>query len=257
MMLCHAVQLAADLYIKQAYPEGPPEKVQEKTNALNNMATNEQLLSWDLLEHENNRYSLRLGNKQYPHMKLVFLVEGNCNLFYVDAHDSHFQINKSVPGYEGLLTLRHANKQLKKDIEKTWLRKNLPVFGCNLPRNDQNACKLKLDVIAIDDEPQILDMLNICGRSIGLSMRCATSVKHGKKAIEQKMPDAVLCDLMMPEESGDVLASWIHQHYPDLPVFYITGHCLNAVDTSLVKGVLQKPFTVKDLSQALESVVQK
>jgi len=254
MILFHAVQLATDLYLKDAYPQGPPPQILKKVEALHLINDTRELLDWDGFEFENNRYSLRLGNNAYPHMKLVFVVQGDCHLFYVDAHDSHFTIAPSTPGFEGLLALRNANKSLKKTIEAHWLQSDLPVFGAKIPANCKTLSKLSLEVLALDDEPQILDMLTICGAGIGLKVRCATSVRQAVKSIQERRPDVVLCDIMMPEESGDVLVHWMQEHYPQTPIFYITGRTIDAKDTSGVRGILQKPFTLQDLSKALGEI---
>jgi len=254
MKLLHAIQLATDIYLKKAYPEGAPAGILSKADSLHQFHTVQELMGWGDLEHEKNRHSLRLGNKNYPHMKLVFMIKGNCNLFYVDAHDSHFEVNKDTPGYEGLVALRKVNKKLKKSIESTWMSENLPVFGGKI---DLSGCENQhwtLDVLALDDEAQILDMLCMCSRSIGSNLECATTVSQAIKSIEEHRPDVVLCDIMMPEESGYDLVNWIRAKDTKLPIYYLTGLNIDKVDTTGVNGVLQKPFTVKDLGEIFHEV---
>lgn len=257
MKLLQAIQLATDIYLKKAYPEGAPAAIVSKADSLHQFDSVQELMGWGDLEHEKNRHSLRLGNQKYPHMKLVFMVNGNCNLFYVDAHDNHFEIDKDTPGYEGLVALRKVNKKLKKSIESTWMSENLPVFGGKI---DLSSCvnqNCALDVLALDDEAQILDMLCMCSSSIGSNMQCATTVSQAIKSIEAHRPDVVLCDIMMPQESGYDLVNWIRANDTQLPIYYLTGLNLEKVDMTGVNGVLQKPFTVKDLGEIYREVAAK
>lgn len=254
MILYHAVQLATDLYLEKAYPEGPPEAIQALVNDLYKIDSNQSLLNWDHLEHEDDRYALRLGNEAYPHMRLVFLVKGNCNLFYVDAHDSHFAIHTHIPGQEKLKTLRDCNCALKKAIEKAWICQDLPVFGCSIPKETVAQTPMKRQVLAIDDEPQILDMLCLSCASIGLELDCATTVKQAMETIQKHAPDLVLCDIMMPDASGYVFVAWMQEHFPKIPVIFITGLNSDKVKTDGVEGVLQKPFTISDLDAMLKEI---
>lgn len=254
MMLFHAVQLATDLYLEKAYPSGPPPEIADLVEALHQIDSNQSLLAWDGFEQEKDRYALRLGNETYPHMKLVFMANGDCNLFYVDAHDSHFALDSNIPGQEKLSALRKCNCELKKTIEKAWLGQDLPVFGALITEQPKPSAPKTLDVLAIDDEPQILDMLCMCGAGIGLKLECATTVRQAIQAVETKPPDVVLCDIMMPDESGYVFVSWMQEHHPHIPVIYITGLNKDKVEMKGVEAVLQKPFTIRDLSAALEEL---
>ena len=65
------------------------------------------------------RYSLRLGNRNYPFMKLLLqehLVPGEF-YFSVDTHDQ-MEIRPDFPDYEAWMAVRRFNRDLKRRIEE-------------------------------------------------------------------------------------------------------------------------------------------
>jgi CheY-like chemotaxis protein len=64
-------------------------------------------------------------------------------------------------------------------------------------------------------------------------------------------PDLVVTDLKMPAMDGEALAEWLVQHYPRLPVIFVSGF---AGDHEELPGpLLPKPFT----SDALSALVDR
>jgi len=117
MNLLQLVQLAVQVYLKNAYPHGAPADALEKAEKINSFDTDADLLAWPGFEVEDGRYHLRLGNYLYPHMKLVFLLEDRKPLFYADAHDSHFNLPPGLPDYDKILALRKNNLKMKQIVE--------------------------------------------------------------------------------------------------------------------------------------------
>jgi len=255
MNLLQSVKLATQIYLKKAYENGPPAGVSEKVDALENLKVDAKFLAWGVLEREGNRYSFRLGNLGYPHMKLVFLLENDRPVFYVDAHDSHFNLPAGVPGYDKLMTLRQSNKQMKQRIEAAMAAANLPIFG-RMP----SVGKLKkicagMTVLAIDDEVQILEMLGLIVTNLGAVFLSAQSAEEGRGLIASKgLPDLIFCDIMMPKESGYDFVAWLKKKKIVIPVFFITGYALNQVYKDGYAEVLQKPFSARSVMQIMKSV---
>ena len=248
MNLMQQVQLATLSYLKLAYPGGTPKRIEKKVEELQEIDSKLGLLQWSGLEREENRYNFRLGNEQYQHMKLVFILEEGRPVFYVDAHDDHFKISPSVPGYEKLLAIREANRKLKKAIETAWVGEKLSIFGRQVvvPNQKKICCGTK--VLVVDDEDQILDMLTLIVTSVGGQIMRAHSAEEGRKVIRQQgTPHLILCDIMMPGESGYEFVSWLKQEQVDAPVYFITGLTLEKVKKNGVCDVLQKPFSAKDI----------
>lgn len=258
MNLLQQIQLATQIFLKHAYPDGIPGKIKDKVDELKNIETREALLHWSGLEVEDKRYNLRLGNASYPHMKLVFTLGPEDTIFYVDAHDSHFSLPPDMPGYDQFQKLRETNKKMKAAIEASWASEKLPVFG--QPKSIitiKRICE-GLRVLAVDDEPQILDMLCIITTSIGAVFQKALSAEEARQIIKQNgLPDLLFCDIMMPGESGYDFVAWFSQEYPQVPVYFITGLAQEKIGKIKIAEVLQKPFSARDVIKILKSLRKK
>ena len=230
MTTLHSIQLATQIFLKKAYFEQVPKKVSEAVDSLQKLETDDALLAWPGFEKGKKQFRLRLGNHRYPHMKLVFIMDGGQPVFYVDAHDAHFDVSPDTIGFEKLLELRAYNKKLKQAIEAAWAAKKLPIFGSNrAPFKNTNACK-GLKILAIDDEAQILDMLGMIFKSLGARYVLAKSVEEAREAIKTgETPDVVFCDIMMPTESGYDFVNWLKKEKLDIPVFFITGYAMDQI----------------------------
>jgi rhodanese-related sulfurtransferase len=86
------------------------------------------------------RYVLRLGNPNYPCMKLVLeevLFDGEF-FFTVDTHDE-IELDPSFPDYEDWQELRRYNLGLKQHIEEHWAREGIPTVQCVVDHARQDA----------------------------------------------------------------------------------------------------------------------
>ena len=255
MNFLQQVQIATQAYLKHAYPKGIPGKVQNKIGEMGELGSKEELLQWPGFEIEDQHFFLRLGNFQYPHMKLVFLLEEGRPVFYVDAHDGHFDVPPGVPGYDKLMGLREQNKKLKKEIEAALVAEKLPLFGkanqMVLPH--KNVC-CGIKVMAVDDELQILDMIGLIVSSLGAKYFRAQNAEEAKALIEQEgPPDLIFCDIMMPGESGYQLVEWLKKRQVQTKIYYITGLTRDKVVDEGVEQVLQKPFSAKTIMNLMKS----
>lgn len=71
--------------------------------------------------------------------------------------------------------------------------------------------------------------------------------------------DLLLTDIGMPNMDGLELALKVARDHPDLPVLMMSGYAVErrrAADLAdLARGLLQKPFSMVDLSAAVEKVL--
>lgn len=76
------------------------------------------------------RYALRLGNRNYPHMKLVIdrAPDGNLYLLRADTHDAHVQPRPGSRDFVAFQQLAMANRELADRIESAWEAQGLPTF---------------------------------------------------------------------------------------------------------------------------------
>ena len=76
------------------------------------------------------RYSMRLGNRHYPHMKLALQLspDGKTFLLKADAHDRHICPPADSAEFPKFRELMEHNQQLVEAIEKEWAQEGLPTF---------------------------------------------------------------------------------------------------------------------------------
>jgi hypothetical protein len=76
------------------------------------------------------RYTIRLGNSSYPHMKLAVELapDGNSFLFKADTHDRHICPPETNPEYLLFMNLRKENSLVGESIDAAWETAGLPTF---------------------------------------------------------------------------------------------------------------------------------
>ncbi len=77
------------------------------------------------------RCSLRLGNRFYPHMKLVLELEPDKKHYHfrADTHDRHIDLPAAHPEYAAFAELRAKNARISEEIAQAWASEGLPVGG--------------------------------------------------------------------------------------------------------------------------------
>jgi CheY-like chemotaxis protein len=114
-------------------------------------------------------------------------------------------------------------------------------------------------VLLVDDEPLVLTAVGHILRSIGYEV---VTARDGKEAFQQFLEHqsklvAVVCDAVMPRESGPEVLLRIAEAAPGLPCLLCSGF---ARDTRLLPVhanwvLLPKPFHRADLAQALSHAI--
>ena len=126
------VNRAIEVYLRVAYPDGPPVTVRSIVATLNGYA-GEFFDSPTFVKDDPKRptrYSLRLGNRDYPHMKLVMELapDQKTFLFRADAHDAHCCPPKETPEYLPFRELMAKNQAMISSIEKGWAAAGIPTL---------------------------------------------------------------------------------------------------------------------------------
>jgi two-component system, cell cycle sensor histidine kinase and response regulator CckA len=107
-------------------------------------------------------------------------------------------------------------------------------------------------ILAIDDEPEVLDVIRRCLEAGGLPVLTASSSKSGLELYEKRHGEIglVLLDYLMPEMTGDLVFECLQGVNPDVRVILLTGCDDNVAhrmfETGL-RGYIQKPFSFEDL----------
>ena len=124
---------AIDVYMPLAYgSDTPPVTVRSLIATLNGFAGD--FFSAPVFAKDPHvpptRYSLRLGNSFYPHMKLVFQLSPNDEvfLFKADTHDKHCCPPERSAEHAAFMELMGKNQKLSERIEAAWGESGLPTF---------------------------------------------------------------------------------------------------------------------------------
>jgi len=109
-------------------------------------------------------------------------------------------------------------------------------------------------VLAIDDEPEMLEIIQQCLESEGLPVLAALGARNGLETYEKRWQEIglVLLDYVMPEMTGDLVLECLQQINPEVRVILLTG-CDDTVARNMfeagLRGYIQKPFYIDDLVQ--------
>lgn len=125
---------AIEIYLNGAYGgKPPPSAVRDRLGSLR--ATGEGDF-YDSAVFERDaarpptRYTLRLGNTLYPHMKLVIerAPDGRTHLFKADTHDKHIRPKPESREFRAFAELMKSNQQFAEQIESEWARQGVATF---------------------------------------------------------------------------------------------------------------------------------
>ncbi len=126
-------------------------------------------------------------------------------------------------------------------------------------REEQTSAKT-VRILAIDDQPIILDLISAMCISLGYTVRTAPTGEEGIRLVEKESFDMVLTDLAMPGLSGLETAKRIHEISPRMPIVLVTGWEASVSGTDLatagIARVLYKPFRIEQLTELIQSFVE-
>jgi hypothetical protein len=123
---------AVDTYVRLAYDDHLPLPVRSQLSVLKSWKGEfyrSPAIAADK-EIPPRRYTIRLGNRHYPHMKLAIerSPDDQSYLFRVDTHDGHFCPPADNPEYEAFLKLMDENQHFAQAIEAAWAAEKIPTF---------------------------------------------------------------------------------------------------------------------------------
>lgn len=117
-------------------------------------------------------------------------------------------------------------------------------------------------ILVIDDEDDILKLVQTCLEIMGgWQVITARSGSEGLNLAQNNQPDAILLDVMMPDEDGLATLKKLQANTVtnNIPVILLTakGRFVEHKFTQLgVKGVLNKPFNPLKLAQQVEAALE-
>ncbi len=115
-------------------------------------------------------------------------------------------------------------------------------------------------VLLVDDEPDLLDLMEITLAKMGLDTRRAASVSEANRLLDDEHFDLCLTDMRLTDGSGLEVLQRIGERHPAMPVAVITayGNTGNAVD-ALKAGAfdyLSKPVALDQLRTLIKTALK-
>lgn len=122
---------------------------------------------------------------------------------------------------------------------------------------------MKTTLLIVEDEIAIRDMLRFSLQESSFDLIEAGDVKQAKLVLTEKLPDLILLDWMLPEQSGLDFIMWLRSHevFNEIPIIMLTAR---ADEASRVTGLLEgaddyviKPFSPKELTARIKAVLRR
>ena len=206
------------------------------------------------------RYTLRLGNRNYPFMKLVLqehLLRGEF-IFGVDTHDE-MEIKPDFPDYDAWVAVRRFNSQLKKEIEARFRSEGLATSASLRELVDKREVRCetvgeRACLLLVDDEEDLALTTATLLRSQGYTVEVVHDGRQALAAIDRHLPDLVILDYEMPEMDGLQVISALRAkpQTARIPILLSTASRCSLDEIRRADGFLQKPFPEELLYQVVQ-----
>lgn len=261
-MVAKAIEIYQDLaYGNNARRRRVEPPAQGGLESLLAMFHKEQLES--IPGHPCSRYSLRLGNRNYPFMKLLLqehLLPGEF-FFAVDTHDQ-MEIKPDYPDYEQWMAVRRFNTELKRRIEQQFEAAGLDTCSCvrrlltERCGDGEKPCRGL--VLIVDDEEDLAAAVEMLLQRRGFRTYTVHDGKSALRATAELMPDLVLLDYELPELDGLQVIEKLRAEpaTADLPVLLSSAARVSMAEIARADGFLAKPFPETLLYEMVDRVLQ-
>ena len=118
------------------------------------------------------------------------------------------------------------------------------------------------NVLVVDDEPNIVISIKFLMKQKGYEVRTASNGEEALQALNEKVPDLILLDVMMPKPDGYEVCQKIRAtaKWKDIPVIMLTakgreverekGFAMGADD------YITKPFSTQELVAKVQAILE-
>jgi two-component system OmpR family response regulator len=116
-------------------------------------------------------------------------------------------------------------------------------------------------VLVVDDEPALSEVLSMALRYEGWDVRTAADGWTAVREAREFRPDAVVLDVMLPDQHGFEVLRRMHEEAPELPVLFLTAK--DAVEdrvAGLTAGgddYVTKPFSLEEVVARVRVLVRR
>jgi two-component system, NtrC family, response regulator PilR len=123
-----------------------------------------------------------------------------------------------------------------------------------------NAAAHAPRVLVVDDEPDILELLELALVRMGLEVDRAGNVQEALRQLEGRTYDLCLTDMRLPDGEGMEVVRHIAEHHADVPVAVITAHGNMENAISVLKAgafdYLSKPVALEQLRALVKAALK-
>jgi two-component system phosphate regulon response regulator PhoB len=118
-------------------------------------------------------------------------------------------------------------------------------------------------ILVVEDEPAIQELIAVSLARSGHAVQRAASAEEAMRSIAGVLPDVVLLDWMLPDESGPILARRLRNEARtrEVPIIMLTAR---ASDEDKVAGLesgaddyVTKPFSPRELEARIQAVLRR
>ena len=115
-------------------------------------------------------------------------------------------------------------------------------------------------ILAVDDDERTLEMLNRIFTLEGYDIATATDGHSALALLNERTPDLILLDIMMPGLDGFEVLDMIRQR-SDVPVIMITAKCdVDSLRDAIFMGAddyVRKPFSAREVVARVKTKLRR
>lgn len=111
----------------------------------------------------------------------------------------------------------------------------------------------KVRILIVDDEPAMREVMALILKDYD-AIECSNGYEAIKRC-EEKVPDIILMDVMMPRMNGIEATKTILKEFPDVKIVAVTAYATHKGKEMLDAGaveILEKPFGRRKLEEIIE-----
>lgn len=118
-------------------------------------------------------------------------------------------------------------------------------------------------ILIIEDDPAYRSMIDVILRMEGFDVRTASDGPSGLDLLREKLPDLILCDIMMPEMDGHAVFEVLKADgtLSDIPFIFVTAMVERAdIRRGMSAGAddyLPKPFSAEELIATVNGRIRR
>lgn len=122
------------------------------------------------------------------------------------------------------------------------------------------SCMTTPEILVVEDEPSIAEVVELYLRRAGYQVRAVNDGNAALRLLEERMPDLVVLDVMLPGMDGFSILRWLRDR-SDTPVIFITAR---REEVERIAGLelgaddyVVKPFSPQELVSRVRAVLRR